>query len=656
MNYKPLLCKLAFVTLEGEALEANTLEAWIAKCRAKHTKNQDETYSPDALMTDLAENFHTRIMAIIHAHPDSLETEALHPFLNGLPLMGTPQWNTIFFNQNSTTLKTIAELKLSLTRHFVENNIELFNAWKHTQGNDYAIIVPHSLDLCSIGTVGSQTLYSLRDKAFPFSLQHLKTNGIPLSQVVFEEFIRQGERNFSECTLENIDLRTIPEVAQCQFQDTKFSDTTVNVIVFIQLMVQKNNSSALYLRHDSLEVSLSHLSTYTEEQREILLFYAVFCADDQAIRAIMQTGITPHRKEYGVSAIRLAVNNSKWKCVAAFAQRSPNDKNREEYAECLYKMVDKAIESKEQPDDILAAIDALLGVKTPTHFKNSQGNTMLHQLASAQQKPWFNNLIVTLIAAGADAKIQNLKNRTPAQLASDSGNWSATKTAFLSVTNTLDDKLHLGSPLLIAANKGDAEMVREMIVANAAWTWTFLDTANNALHSAALNNHLVIVSWLLRVGFNWKTKNKEGHTACQLAINKKHFACSAVFFKNDMLSFVGIKTDPDEEKLADCLMKGLIEYCNTNPNLHQSKFAQEEKRAILACLKIISALQKEMKENNDDKLVTIAAKHLNQFEEICKTADVNLTNFKKHMEGVVNHARDCPEVRSNRGTFELALA
>ncbi|XP_042310083.1 ankyrin repeat and death domain-containing protein 1B isoform X2 [Sceloporus undulatus] len=171
----------------------------------------------------------------------------------------------------------------------------------------------------------------------------------------------------------------------------------------------------------------------------------------------------------------------------------------------------------------ISAVDFLLHHKARVDIADKHGLTPVHLAA------WSGNLdiMLILIKAGADQKAKNQERRNALHLAAQNNSVRIVdyfiQDLHLLDLNTRDEKGR--KPFLLAAEKGHAEMVNELISLNLSTSEKDND-GNTALHLAAKNGHHEVVEVLLPQWEEINEFNEDGETPFYLAVAGGHEKCA----------------------------------------------------------------------------------------------------------------------------------
>ena len=106
----------------------------------------------------------------------------------------------------------------------------------------------------------------------------------------------------------------------------------------------------------------------------------------------------------------------------------------------------------------------------------------------------------------------------------------------------INDSYFAWTPFLMAAAKGQLEVMKYLVSKGANITYTHPITEFNALHHAAFNGHKAMVDYLVKIGID-KTKNLKGDVSIIRALNEDG--------KNKMAEYLlthGFKDEGCQEK------------------------------------------------------------------------------------------------------------
>ncbi len=220
----------------------------------------------------------------------------------------------------------------------------------------------------------------------------------------------------------------------------------------------------------------------------------------------------------------------------------------------------------------LAVIEILLthGAKVNSIVSNWSNDTALHKAVEEKNIP----LIRLLLAHGADILAKNNNEVSPFLLAQDQGdiaivnllreeNQKRKKSQMpeTEMHSPLKKDASLDARLLIAAEEGDAGLVRELLKQGAD-PYAKGARGNTALHIAAIWDRPTVMEALLKAGINPDVSNRDGETPLYSAVDlgQKHLVqillhYNANVYVRDILGDTPLKHAEDSDKIYH---KGLV--------------------------------------------------------------------------------------------------
>lgn len=220
----------------------------------------------------------------------------------------------------------------------------------------------------------------------------------------------------------------------------------------------------------------------------------------------------------------------------------------------------------------LPLVEALLKAHADVNRQDFEwGNTALIEAA----KKGNNAIVQALIAAHAIIDLKNRDGETALFYASKNGHKQCVAILKKSLANknlmqaledgnsadvrkalkdgaNADYTLAMGiTPLMIAAQKGDASIVQMLINAKAALNKQDFEWGDTALIKAARQGHLMVIKTLIKAKADLSLKDRYGHTAYDYALSNDYHKCATT-----LKHAIDKKTSPLKKKQPLKKLKG----------------------------------------------------------------------------------------------------
>lgn len=553
------------------------------------------------MMTYLAETIHHRLGERIKDFSknntliEALNEQYLSILFNEIPIIGEDGWiNTLFDITKEKDLdpqnnnfpikmdsyylspKSSRDLKLSLTKHFINTDKPLFHTHVINQNNDEQFgFVPKAPDLCYFYSKEENKIQPINDRLLPIDLNTCREWKVPINQKTLKKFLRNNEKDFNHCLFDNIDFTQI-DLESLDITHAKFNNARLTPNQFITLFNKKNKISKLKYKPDDITRCIKELDSKTPSEKAILLFYAVSIQSTLLIKHLLKSGVDTNflnrKQETALEyAIRLGywdvakafnpkyyylgthhyplhcasynnhpkiikgllnagyypgkkINNSNltpiqcaakyknWTSVKAFAETKSDPHDNFKYGSAL---LDAVYHNQIDVVEALIKAQATLNYR----YKYTQ-DYVLHCAVKNNNIP----MLRLLLKAGADTTCVNSQGQTPIQLAAAKGYWDCVNVIVEERQDPYDES-KFGSALLRAVSANKIETVKKIINAKAIINYRFLDTKNHVLHCAAYNNNPDMIKILQDAGADPNQTNAQDKTPIQIAIENGHWRC-----------------------------------------------------------------------------------------------------------------------------------
>ena len=505
-----------------------------------------EKYTPTAIMETLATGLYRCITEKLKDNNPVIDFQTLgdfRDFFSGIPLITEDNINIhdIFsmdppsadspilfkFADQCFYQKPIPELMQSMTSIFADTGSGFFEIYRDPY---YYTLVQFSPDLCH-----QHAEEETPPEATQNALNWLKTHETHLNDKLFSLFYDKEIRDFSRCTLDNLDLSKYT-IEALNFKNAIFYNQKVTLNQFVCLF--KSNIQLLMIAQHNINNLLFNeidvvLRNFTPADKGILLFYALAYNQPELIVLLLQAGADASTKNHVHTAIEVAAVSKQWECVKAFAAHKTDEHDSFRYGLAL----GEAAKSNQ-----LDVIKILITAGAPLNWCDpiNINKTALHFAAAHHDNT---DMVQILLDAGADASIKNSQGHTAIALAAIHKKRECVKIFALAQsdeTNTRD----YGAALVLAALNNQWDVVRILIGAKTPVHRAIEGSNNQALHLAVLANNADMVSILAGAG-NSNLKNSDGHAALDIALEKNYPECALALLVQSL--------NPNFGKLYRCI-------------------------------------------------------------------------------------------------------
>ncbi len=307
-------------------------------------------YNPSVIMEELATHLHYHLRERLQKKDSPYAQEEDHKtiislpklpdfkkFFEDLPLVTDPASSlydmfspeplgesSLFFKLGDECLylKSIPELKRSMMEIFIKTNINFFEIYH----DEYYTLVPHSPDLCYQHNLEKPPLETSL-KAFAF----LKEHRVKLTHALFSLFYENNVRDFSDCTLHDVDFSKCDIQALNLKRSRLYFQKEITPDQFISLFkcgAIITFFTATLLGHIEFVALLQETIGNSPEDKGILLTYGVLINSPEFISRLLAIGADATLNNFSSeeTAIMQALRFRQWECVKVLSRvKTPKD-------------------------------------------------------------------------------------------------------------------------------------------------------------------------------------------------------------------------------------------------------------------------------------------------------------------------------------------
>jgi ankyrin repeat protein len=441
---------------------------------------------------------------------------------------------TFTFAGSRYQLKSSTELKLSLTRFYLTPESDrLFQGFFQDidEKSSFGIVV-RTPELCYFYTRDDDSIKQLNHCAPHIDLSIFKDQGIPLTQICFDYYVKKGVRDFRQCILEDVNLIET-DVESLNFAGVSLRNVTVSATQFIAVCTNgcTLTTSSLLLDNtiapciqDCLDDAafLTHLLTVKKTNLTRILHLTLYTMDNPAlVEYLVKRGANlAMPNENNLTAAQVATKRKLWACLEAmakFVKNNEDDKCR--FGDALISVMEF---------NKMALAKLLLTKKARAKGKVSpfSKNTCLHWAAE------YNHIgLLDSLVSEVDAKALNNLKLTAVDLALNQQHWTFILGLAARVRDTGNDLY--GYALPFAIHQKQAKVVKAILAAGTSPNlWRSARTQSSCLHLAVSMNSPAIVTLLLLANADAAAINLNNVTPIQMAADGKYYECITSFIEN----------------------------------------------------------------------------------------------------------------------------
>jgi ankyrin repeat protein len=510
--------------------ETHTVQAqFTVHDETKFHNDFDQAYNPVTVMTEIADTLCSQLTERITALAEQgkcivITCDQLEKSLMGIPIIGTQEWkyacfnafdeeeivnsNQPYFNLDGSflRLKSTMELRLALTKHFIDIDFRLFQGLMLEDKNQCQYgLVKQSTAICYVANKREATILPFSQAIFPFPIWHLRDFKIAINQQTFQKFLEEQESDFNHCVFDNISLLTIPTIENLNFANASFDNLHLFIGQYLYLAEHNCMLSKLYIT-DFLIHEIETILSKNNREKGFFLFIAVVLNNPVLITQLLAEDADTNVSLQNEIPLQCAVNYQHWECVKAFC--AVKDDKTLDFGEALLKA---AIHNQ---------TDVVQALASRTHHTKVDGDkkTALHWAITHNNIP----MLQALLAAKLDLSLKNHNSKTAIEYASEKKHWDCVNLIATTIKEQKNDFCY-GSALICATLENKTDSVKILLDAGASTNWTTL--SRTALHIAAANDNHRITGYLLTANANTEAENTDGKTPFDLTIENEAWEC-----------------------------------------------------------------------------------------------------------------------------------